>query len=116
MELLIMALLTALLLLVEHIALWVHPWRLSRPQAYALGTGTITAGYTGWAFWIGVPGAAVGLWVFVVICGMTITIAYYVRRVLADLDRRAFDAGQASAPLQQSDIDRGAGHAENTPR
>ncbi len=108
-ELLIASGTTALLLLVQHIALWRKPWRMSRPQAYALGTGTIALGYTGWAWSFGIPGAALALWVMIVVCGAVVWGAYYVRAALAGLTETARLSGRAGRPrtpvLDQDYID-----------
>ena len=111
--LIIWSLVTALLLLAEHIALWRKPWRLTRPQAYSLGTATIALGYTGWAWSFGVLGAAIALWVVIIVSGIVVSGAYYVRRVLADLDRQAFKAGQVAGPIDQQTIDKGNAYGAN---
>lgn len=104
-ELLIASGITALLLLAEHIALWRRPWRLSRPQAYALGTATIATGYTGWAWAFGVPGAALALWMMIIVCGSVVWGAYYIRKALAGMTETARLSGRAGRPRTPSPLD-----------
>jgi hypothetical protein len=110
-ELLFWTSVTALTLLLEHIALFRKPWRLSRPQAYALGTGTITLGYTGWAWSIDMIGAAIGLWVIVAVSGSVVWFAYLIRNALTTMTETARLSGRAGRPrspaLDQSTIDHG---------
>lgn len=91
-------------ILATHALFWSKPWRLSRPQAYAVGLAEIGIVYTGWLLEVGQAAAAIGFWAIVVVAGFVDMAAWWYRGRLANLlktvDQEAFQAGIAAAPLE----------------
>lgn len=118
-ELLACAIVTAIVLVAEHIALWRHPWRLKPPVTYGLGVGTLAVGFTVWAAWVDLLVVAVAFWALAIIAGAPVVVAYWIRNVLAQLDEAAVLSGRLqrlSTPYTQAQIDEGGGHGRDRSR
>ncbi len=105
MSLLLVALITAALIIIEHIALWHAPWRLSPPASYIVGTATSGVGMVLWGLAANQIDAALAFWIIAGAAGMADVGAYWVRGRLAALDRRAYRAGQVAGPDDEEDHD-----------
>ena len=86
--------LTVLLLAVGHWFPW--PRRLSRLQAYIYGVGCLASGYTLWRLLVGDWLTVIGLWIIVVLGGLTVIGAYWlddltIRLRKADRTERLLD-------------------------
>ena len=75
--------LTVLLLAVGHWFPW--PRRLSRLQAYTYGVGCLASGYTLWRLLVGDWLTVAGLWIIVILGGMTVIGAYWLDEKLHKL-------------------------------
>jgi hypothetical protein len=81
------AALGAILLLAEHLALWRYRERLSKPQAYVIGTATCGAAITLVAGLLDDWRIAIVFWTVVGAGGATVAGAYLVRAVGAGQER-----------------------------
>jgi hypothetical protein len=93
---------TAVLILIEHIALWSAPWRLEPPASYIVGTATIGLGVLLYCAQEHRWEAALVFWCVAGAAGATDVAAYWVRARLALRDAVSFQAGQV-AGLEEED-------------
>lgn len=92
--------LAAAVLLLEHLLCWGRPWRLTRPQAYTVGTATLSLCFTGWALTtpdVTGEAAAIAWWIIAGTGGAVVSIAYWVRGRLAEVRERSREAGFTAA-------------------
>ena len=83
----------ALLITATHLLLWRKPWRLTRVQAYAVGTAEIGIVLTIWALVVGHPESVIGFWSVAGCAGAADVISWWFRRRLARVVDAATEDG-----------------------
>ena len=83
----------ALLTLSTHLLLWKRPWRLTRTQAYMVGTAQIGLVVTVWALITNHPEAALAFWGIAGCAGSADLSAWWFRRRLARVVDAATEDG-----------------------
>lgn len=86
-------------LVVEHLAFWERPWRLSRPASYGLGTATLGLVFTWWARRNRAEESALAWWIIAGLGGSAVVTAHWFRRSLSELDARALAAGRVAGTV-----------------
>ncbi len=110
-------LLSAAMLLAEHIGMWDQPWRLREPYTYIVGVATLACGWITWG--VTATGPVSPIDAVANICavsssGVVVAVAYYVRARLGRHLDRAQQQGEVIGmargirqSLTQEMIDRG---------
>ena len=109
--------LTASLLLAEHIGLWEQPWKIDAPWNYMLGVLTLTVGWIAWGLTARGPISpidAVANIAAVTSAGVIILICYWARGRWDKRQKQSAIVSKARS-LTQAIIDEGTGHAARQP-
>lgn len=83
----------AVLIIAIHGLLWHRHWRLSRPQAYTVGTACIGIVLTIWALLLNQPETIIGFWAIAGLAGSADLVAWWIRSRLQRIETEAEAAG-----------------------
>lgn len=105
---------TAALLVAEHVALYDQPWHIDEPWNYAVGVATLAAGWIAWGLIADGPVRPIDAAISIVLisfgAGAAIVVCYWFRGRLELAKKNTAVVTKARA-LTQDLIDKGTGHA-----